>query len=300
MRQHSGFENRFIDAYCYSQDTVSKDMADTLHISEVLPHLPYAQIFKQNDSTSLTIFPGIKNPSFSADTSQKDLLSSANIILPVALLFVVLLFIFLKNTLKSSVGSLFLIGIFPKALQETERRQIERNTLIINIINIISFFSMAFILYAVAVRFNFIVTSFRPSNISENIFYITLFFAVIGVVFLFFYARGGFISLFGNIFSAAKIMKGYRKQYKLLFVSLSPVLLSVALFTAFAPFSVMNFVSFYISICILLCYIVFTVISLLKFLNFTNRYTVHIFLYLCTLEILPFLLMVKFMQSVCF
>jgi hypothetical protein len=284
MQQDSGFENRFIDN-CYRPFNESD----------------YAPVFKPDDSTSLAVFPGVKVVPFSSDSIQKEPVSAASIILPVALLFVILLFVFLKNTLKSSVGSLFLIGISPKSLQENERRQIERNTLIINSINVISFFSIAFFLYAFFIRFEFLFPSFElPKSIPENFHYLTIFLAIIGFVFLFFYARSGFIALFGNIFSVSKTMKGYQKSYKLLFVSMLPVLFLVALFTTFAPFSLMNIVSFYIPVCVLAYYVIFVVISLLKFLNFTNRYTFHIFLYLCTLEILPLLVMVKWMQNVCF
>jgi len=288
MQQHSGFENRFIDTYYPSIESMAKEMY-------------YAPVFKLKDSTTLTVFPGVKAAPFSSDSIQKEPLSAASIILPVAFLLAMLSFIFLKNTLKSSVGSLFLIGISSKSLQETERRQIERNTLIINAINAISFFSLALFIYAFFIRFEFLFPSFElPKNIPDNLYYLTIFFSITGIVFLFFYARSGFIAIFGNIFSAPKVMKGYQKPYKLFFVSMSPVLFLVALFTAFAPFSLMNFVSFYIPICVLAYYVIFVVISLSKFLNFTNRYTIHIFLYLCTLEILPLLVMVKWMQNVCF
>jgi hypothetical protein len=283
MQQDSGFENRFIDNY---------------HTAE---YSSYAPVFKPNDSTSLAVFPGVKVIPFSTDSVQKEPMSATSIILPVALLLVTLLFIFLKNALKSSVGSLFLIGISPKSLQETERRQIERNTLIINSINVISFFSVALFLYAFFIRFEFLFPSFELlENIPDNLRYLTIFFSILCIVFLFFYARSGFIALFGNIFSASKIMTGYQKPYKFLFVSMLPILFLVALFTAFAPFSLMNVVSFYIPVCVLICYVIFIVISLSKFLNFTNRYTFHIFLYLCTLEILPLLVMVKWTQDVYF
>jgi hypothetical protein len=294
MQQNSGFENRFIDTYCYPNAPALEDTAGVLHF------LPYAQIFKPNDSSQLAVFSGIKTVSSSSEPPQKDLLQSASIILPVALLLVTLLFIFLKNTLKSSVGDLFLIGLFPKALQEAERRQIERNTLIIDLINVVSFFTIAFILYAFVLRFVAPFVFFEPPNIPENLLYLSLFFFILIMVFLFFYARNAFLTFFGNVFSAPRTMKRYRKPYKLLFVSLSPVLLFVALLTAFAPFSLMNLTSFYILMGLLACYAIFVVVSLLKFLNFTSRYTVHIFLYLCTLEILPLLVAVKLMQSVCF
>jgi hypothetical protein len=202
MQQNSGFENRFIDTF----DPFNKSATDSLH---------YANVFKPDELTSLTVFPGIKAAPFSSDSVQKDSSSSASIILPVALLFTMLLFVFLKNTLKSSVGSLFLIGISPKLLQETERRQIERNTLIINSINAITFFSLVLFIYAFFIRFEFLFPSFElPKNIPDNLYYLTLFTLIIGIVFLFFYARSGFIALFGNIFSASKTMKGYQKPYK--------------------------------------------------------------------------------------
>jgi len=224
---------------------------------------------------------------------------TASITLPVALLVAALLFVVLKNTLKSSVGSIFLIGISPKWLQETERRQIERNTLIINAINAVSFLSLALVLYALVLRFDLFYASFELPNIPENLLYISLFSAIIGIVFLFFYARSGFIALFGSIFSVPKTMKAYQKTYKLLFVSLSPILLLIALFLAFAPYSFIAFPVYFL-LAIAVCYLIFIVISIAKFLNFTNRYTIHIFLYLCTLEILPFLVMVKLMQNVYF
>jgi hypothetical protein len=284
MQQDSGFENRFIDNY-YRPFNESD----------------YAPIFKPDDSTSLAVFPGVKVVPFSSDSVQKVSVSAASIILPVSLLLAMLLFIFLKNTLKSSVGSLYLIGIFPKSLQENERRQIERNTLIINSINVISFFSVAIFIYAFFIRFEPLFFFFKlPENIPDSLHYLTIFLSIIGIVFLFFYARSGFIALFGNVFSVSKTMKGYQKPYKLLFVSMLPVLFLVALFTAFAPFSLINVVSFFIPVGVLAYYVIFVVISLSKFLYFTNRYTFHIFLYLCTLEILPLLVMVKWIQNVYF
>ena len=282
--EHSGFENRFIDTYL-------SPSVDSLH---------YAQIFKPNDTTSITVFPGKKAVPFSSAKEKGGELLSASIILPVAILLAGFLFIFLKNILKSSVGSLFLVGISPKLLQENERRQIERNTLIVNSINAVSFFAMALFLYAFFVRFEFLFNVFVLPDIPDRLRYLTIFLSIFGVVFLFFYARSGLIALFGEVFSAPKEMKNYQKPYKLLFVSMSPVLLLVALFTAFAPFSFMSYISFYLPIFLLTCYVVFIVVSLLKFLNFTNRFSIHIFLYLCTLEILPLLVMVKWMQDVCF
>ena len=287
MQQRAGFENRFIDKYLFDPEHLS----DCSH---------YAPVFKPTDATSLTVFPGTKAVPFSSETSKENELLSASIILPTALLLAVLLFVFLKNTLKSSVGSLFLVGLSPKLLQETERRQIERNTLIIGAINRVSFFSMALIIYAFVIRFEFLITPYELFNIPEKYFYLTIFAFAVAIVFLFFAARSTFIEFFGVIFDAEKILKGYQKPYKLLGVSMSPVLLLMALFTAYAPFSLMDSVSFYILACIAACYVIFIVISLSKFLNFINRYTVHIFLYLCTLEILPLLVMAKFMQSVCF
>jgi hypothetical protein len=193
-----------------------------------------------------------------------------------------------------------LVGISPKSLQEIERRQIGRNTQIINAINAISFFSIALILYAFAVRFDFLLDVFKPQNVSENVFYMIIFGVVVGAVLLFFYARSGLIAFFGKTFSASKTLSTYQKPYKLLFVSLSPVLFLVALFTAFAPFFLMSSITFYLFICLAVCYAGFIAVSLVKFLNFTNRYTIHIFLYLCTLEILPLLIVVKLTQDVCF
>ena len=290
MQQHSGFENRFIDTYQYCGDTVSGQAAEVSH---------YAPVFKSGDSLSLTVFPGIKTAPFSSAHADGNAMPAASITLPVALLVAALLFVVLKNTLKSSVGSIFLIGISPKWLQETERRQIERNTLIINSINAVSFFSLALVLYALALRFDLFYASFALPNIPENLLYISLFAAIIGIIFLFFYARSGFIALFGSIFSVPKTMKAYQKPYKLLFVSLSPILLLITLFLAFAPHSLIAFPVYFL-LAIAVCYLIFIVISIAKFLNFTNRYTIHIFLYLCTLEILPFLVMVKLMQNVYF
>ena len=292
MQQNSGFENRLIDTYHRHLD----DTAST-HLSE---NVYYASVFKPNDSITITVFPGVKADSCSAAHEKESELRTGNVILPVALLLTAILFIFLKNTLKSSVGNLFLVGISPKSLQEVERRQIGRNTQIINAINAISFFSIALILYAFTVRFDFLLDVFKPQNISENVFYMIIFAAVVGAVLLFFYARSGLIIFFGKTFSASKTLSAYQKPYKLLFVSLSPVLFLVALFTAFAPFFLMSLITFYIFICLSVCYVVFVVISLVKFLNFTNRYTIHIFLYLCTLEILPLLIMVKLTQNVYF
>jgi len=290
MQQQSGFENRFIDVYQYHHDTTSAHAAESSH---------YAPVFKPGDSVSLTTFPGIKAVSLSSSHSGGSTLPTASITLPIALLVSALLFVVLKNTLKSSVGSIFLIGLSPKWLQETERRQIERNTLIINSINAVTFFSMALVFYALALRFNFLFPAFELLNIPESFLYIALFSSIIGIVFLFFYARSAFLALFGSIFSAPKTIKEYQKPYKLLFVSLSPVLLLVALFMAFVPYSLIRLPAYFL-IGIAAYYVIFVVISLVKFLNFTNRYTIHIFLYLCTLEILPFLMMVKLMQNVYF
>ena len=287
MQQNSGFENRFIDTYLFGLE----HSAEALH---------YAPVFKPNDLIPLTVFPGIKAAPFSSEPSKENELLSASIILPAALLLAVFLLVFLKNASRSSIGALFLIGLSPKLLQEAERRQIERNTLIINSINAISFFSIALILYAIVIRFEFLFAPFELPDVPKYLYYLTIFFSIVAIVFLFFYARGRLIAFFGNIFSAPKMMKGYQKPYKLLFVSLSPVLLLVAMLTAFAPFSLMSFVSFYLLVFISAYYVVFVVISLSNFLNFTTLYTIHIFLYLCTLEILPLFMMVKLMQSVCF
>jgi len=281
MQQHSGFEDRSVDTYC-PFDTDG-----------------YAPVFK-SDGVSLTVFPGVKSDFLSSNPVEKTSLSSASVILPVALIFAAVLLVFLKNVIKSSIGSLFLVGLSPKSLQEAERRQIERNSLIINSINIVSFFSLAIIFYAIYVRFEFLFNTFEMAFVPKYFRYLTIFLFITGIVFLLFYIRSRFITFFGNVFSASKILRGYLKPYKLLFVSLSPVLFLIALFTAFAPFAVMSIVSFYLLICISAFYAVFVVVSLAKFFNFTNRYTIHIFLYLCTLEILPFLILVKLTQNVCF
>jgi len=289
MQQQSGFENRFIDAYQYCGDTAS-------HAAEI-SH--YAPLFKSGDSVSLTVFPGVKAASGSSAHSGGSALPAASITLPIALLVATLLFVFLKNMLKSSVGNILLIGLFPKSLQETERRQIERNTLIVNSINVVTFFSLALVFYAFAVRFDLFFLSFDLLSIPESLLYLALFSSIIGIVFLVFYARSGFLVFFGSIFSAPNTMKEYQKPYRLLFVSLSPILLLIALFMAFAPYSYIRLPAYFL-LGIAACYVIFVVISLVKFLNFTNRYTIHIFLYLCTLEILPFLIMVKLMQNVYF
>jgi hypothetical protein len=291
MQQHSGFENRFIDVHLYHGDIASERAAE-------VPY--YAPVFKPTDITSLTVFPGIKPEAFSSVHSKENVLPSASVILPAALLITTLLFVFLKNRSKSSVSALFLVGFFPKSLQETERRQIERNALIINAINTVSFFSVALILYALVARFGFFFSSFEVLNMSEIFFYLVVFFSIVGVVFGFFYARNGFIAFFGNIFSIPKMMKEYQKSYKLFFASMSPVLLLGATFMAFAPYSLMNFVPVGWLVCMTACYVIFVAISLFKFANFTNRFSIHIFLYLCTLEILPLVAMVKFLQSVGF
>ena len=290
MQQHSGFENRFIDVYQYHHDSASACAEGNSH---------YAPVFKLSDSVSLTVLPGVKTAPFSSAHADGSVLPTTSFTLSIALLVSALLFVVLKNTLKSSVGSIFLIGLFPKWLQETERRQIERNTLIINSINAVAFFSLALVFYALFLRFDFLFSSFELLNISENFLYLALFLSIIGIVFVFFYARSSILALFGRIFSAPKTMKEYQKVYRLLFVSLSPVLLLVALFMAFAPYSLIRF-STYFFLCMAACYVIFVVISLVKFLNFTNRYTIHIFLYLCTLEILPFFIMVKLMQNAYF
>jgi len=287
MQQNSGFENRFIDTYRPATESMAKELC-------------YAPLFNPNDLTTLTVFPGIPAAPFSSAPTEKNPTPMTSVILPVALLLTAFLFVFLKNALKSSVGSLFLVGLFPKLLQETERRQIERNTVAIGLVTALSIFSLALVLYAFDARFHTLFPSFAQLNlpIPENFLYTTFFFIIVGVVFLFFYVRGGFILLFGDIFSASKTMRDYQKPYRMVFVSLLPVLFLVALFTAFAPFSVMNFMTFYLLASISIFYAAFVVQSLLKFANFINRYTIHIFLYLCTLEILPFLIVVKLMQNV--
>ena len=291
MQQKSGFEDRLIDVYnCSGGDFLE-------HKSEISS---YAALFKSNDSTSIVVFPGMKNAAFSSAHSEENAMPIANITLPIALLVAVLLFTALKNALKTSIGSLLLLGISPKFLQETERRQIERNRLIINIINILSFFLIAIVLYAFMVRSDFLSDFFKLPNLSENVFNTTIFFSIVGIVFIFFSVRSGFISFFGDVFSAPKMMKEYQKSYKFLFISISPILLFMAVFIAFAPYFLTSLMSGYIIFCISVFYAGFVVLSLFKFANFTNRYTIHIFLYLCTLEILPLLVVVKFLKGVCF
>jgi hypothetical protein len=291
MPQHSGFENRFIDVCLYHGNIASEQTGEVSY---------YAPVFKPTDTTSLTIFPGEKIVPFSSANAEGNVLPPTSIILPIALFVAVILFSFLKNTLKSSIGSLFLVGFSPKFLQETDRRQIERNALIINSINSASFFSVALILYAFVVRFDFLSLSFEMLNISERSFYLALFLAIVGIVFGFFYARGGFIAFLGNVFSVSKMMKEYQKSYKLFFVSMSPVLLLSVMFMAFAPYSFIDIASVGLLVCMMTGYVIFVAISLFKFSNFTNRYSIHIFLYLCTLEILPLIVMAKFLQNVGF
>ena len=289
--QNSGFENRFIDAYGCFNSIDSKNTAE---------YLFYAPVFSPNDLTSLMVFPGVKaTPLLSVD-SEKNILPSTNITLPLALLFAVILFVFLKKILKSSIGNIFLSGFFSKSLQEADRRQIDRNTVIVNFINAVSFFSVALIFYALATRFNYYFSFLETLNIQEKFVHLTFFCCIVGSVLGFFYARSGLIAFFGNIFSSSKMVKEYQKSYKMLFLSLSPILLSVAIFIAFAPYFLMYSTSFYLLACIAACYVIFIVVSLLKFLNFTSRYSIHIFLYLCTLEILPLAVMVKFVQMVYF
>ena len=292
MQQNSGFENRFIDVYQYCGDTPPENAAGCSL---------YAPVFKPDDPpASLVAFPGVKTLPFSPANQEENVLPPANITLPVALLVAVISFIFLKNKLKSSVGSIFSVGFFPKLLQETDRRQIERNTLVVNAINAISVFSLALISYALAVRFDYSFPFLDSFNIPENLISLILFLCIVGFVLSIFYARNSFIALFGNIFSASRMMKEYQKPYKLLFLSGSPILLSIAVFITFAPYFLINPAAFYLFGCIIACYVIFIAASLLKFSNFTNRYTIHIFLYLCTLEILPLLIMVKLMQDIYF
>ena len=291
MQQHSGFENRFIDAYHYC-DGIASENAEGQSF--------YASVFKPDDSISLVAFPGVKTVPFSPANQGGNMLSPAGFTLPVALLVAAILFVFLKNTLKSSVGSIFLIGLFPKSVQESDRRQIERNMLIVNLINAVSFFSLALVLYAVVLRFDYSFPFLETFNIPEGFAHLALFFCVVGFVLAFFYARSGFISLLGNIFSVSKMIKEYQKPYKMLFLSLSPILLSVAAFITFAPYFLMNLTLLYLLGCIATCYVTYITILLLKISNFTTRYSIHIFLYLCTLEILPLVVIVKFLQGVYF
>jgi len=286
MQQHSGFENKFIDVYlCYSNN--EKDISN------------YVPVFNSTDTTILTLFPGFNTVSNSSVYSEKSEKPEANIILPIALLFIVLLLIFLKNILKSSVFSLFLAGLYPKSLQENERRQIERNTLVINSINVVSFFSIALILYILFIRFDFFFSNYKLMNYSEDYFYLVTFFSFIAIVFCYFYSRNGLISFFGNIFSFQKSLKEYQKPFKLLFVSLSPVLFVCAIFIAFSSFSLMR-LFVYLFFLIAVFYVFFVALSLIKLTNITNRFSIHIFLYLCTLEVLPLAIMVKLLQSVSF
>jgi len=287
MQQHSGFENRFIDVCLCEYGNQSEQTVESSF---------YAHVFNPIDEALITFFPGVKTEPFALSHSEEKMLSAANILLPTALLFTALLFVFLKNVLKSSISGVFLVGISPKSLQENERRQIERNVLIINAINIVSFFSTALILYAFLIRFNFITLAYELLTVSEGVFYLALFLSITAAVFCFFYSRSGLIALFGSIFSVPKVMKEYQKPYKLFFVSMAPVLLLYAIFLAFAPFFLMSSLLYFL-LFIAICYVIFVVVSLFKFANLTNRFSIHIFLYLCTLEILPLFVIIKVLQS---
>jgi hypothetical protein len=291
MQQTSGFENRFIDTYLYFNGVASENGAE-------IPY--YAPVFKANNPLLVVDFPGTKVAHLSAVHTEGNVLPSAGVILPAALIVALILFVFLKNVLKSSIWSLFLIGFSPKSMQQTERRQIERNILIINSINAVSCFSFALILYALAIRFDFSLSLFEQLGISEMFFYPMLFLLINCFVFGFFFARNRLLTFFGSVFSVSTMMKEYKKPYKLLFVSMLPVLFFIALFIAFAPYSLMSYIAPFLFAIIAAIYSGFIVISILNFSNFINRFSIHFFLYLCTLEILPFFAMVKLMKGVYF
>jgi hypothetical protein len=285
MQHNAGFENRFIDTYHLVQDSTNHATTRNLW---------YAPIFNPNNSLTTIAFPGIKQTSVSTIPSQNADIPSGGAAVPYLILFVLLLFTVVKYALRCSVSNIFLIGISPKGLQENDRRQLEHNTWFVNGLNAVAFFTIALITYIYIIRFSPLAFQSELVTLSTSVQKIMFFLKICGGIFGFFYIKNLIVVFYGSVFSVQPIMADYLKKYKMFFTSSSPLLLCFAILMAFLPMALIgyNAVAFFL-LGLVAFYFLFCFKLLIKFYkNFGFQY-IHIFLYLCTLEIVPIFIIGK-------
>ncbi|MDR0364771.1 MAG: DUF4271 domain-containing protein [Bacteroidales bacterium] len=296
MIQNSGFENRYINAHTSSFD-YPPDSMDRTYI--------YAEIDKSGiapDSlVQLEIFPGKKSESIASSTSETPHYSNITFEFSFLLLIALIGFSLLKNLLRCSFSNIIIMGISPKLLPETEKRQIDRNQWAVNLLAFVSCLLLAIIFYGTFLRSDFFQNVFSLSfddslsNFPTLLQRAVIFLGCIAVIFGLFLIKRLLLSFFSFTFDISIEIDEYKKTSNIFLASFSPIGLFVAACVLFAP-HVISLSAFLLGTVYFLSLFVSKLIIIMKRVFYPLHFgNIHIFLYLCTLEILPVLVLVKFL-----
>lgn len=289
MLQHAGFENRHVDAFNGETAPASDSTGKKLF---------YAPVFGADKMDSLeayTAFPGKKQMSIAQDTPANISYSSFYIELPILFVIALAAVVFLKSRLRGSFLSIMAMGVYQKFLPEAERRQIDRSQWIIGLFDWTSCFLFTIIAYGFVVRTTDLssLSFFGLTGLSVNRF---ILFLIISVgVFGFFSLKNLFLSFLGSVFAIPKRMREYLKTFRVFSASVVPVSLIAAAVILFAPLKFITAAFILIAAYLLIMFIARLTVGFRKVFDTFGFRNIHIFLYLCTLEILPFFIIGRFL-----
>lgn len=296
MVQHSGFENRYINAHTSPVDFPPDSVVRTYIYASV----------DQNSIESDTLatsraFPGVKSETVVSSVSETPYYSNIAFEFPILLLLALAAFVFLKNLLRCSFSHIAIMAVSPKLLPEAERRQIDRNQWAIRLLALVSCFLLTIILYGVIIRSGLFRTPFLalfglPESgalpaLSRGIIFVGCVVAMFGI----YYFQQLFLSLLSYVFNIPKQIGEYRKNANTFLASFAPIGILIAACVLFMPENAALLVTL-AGTAYLLALIASKVIIALRRVFSPARFgNIHIFLYLCTLEILSILIFVKFL-----